>query len=207
LMSRLVISFVIAMGISSAALGAEKPQALPDQISPEQRPLAQTLTEQQMTQGLTTETPSGAPGLVYQGGVAGYSGPTRESDNRIGTSLQAETDRQSATQKAVEDLRKAVVEQKNGAEVQKALRQSQTAIQAQFDETTRALQQQQQTNPSPNTRRGGGTGSSQTGPQQGNSYGGQNNSGDLITAVARRGLSQISSPATVSHRKADKPTP
>ena len=128
-MSRLVISFVIAMGISSAALGAEKPQALPDQISPEQRPLAQKLTEQQMTQGLTTETPSGAPGLVYQGGVAGYSGPTRESDNRIGTSLQAETDRQSATQKAVEDLRKAVVEQKNGADVQKALRQSQTAIQ------------------------------------------------------------------------------
>jgi hypothetical protein len=141
-MKHLLIALMALIAMLAPSYAAEK-----------QAPLAQKLGEQKMTQGLSTDTPSGAPGLVYQGGVAGYSGPTRESDNRIGTSLQANADRQSATQKAVEDLRKAVVEQKNGADVQKALRQSQTAIQTQFEETTRVLQQQQQnSNPSPSAR-------------------------------------------------------
>jgi hypothetical protein len=30
--------------------------------------------------GLTTETPSGVPGVNYSGGVAGYAGPSRPSD-------------------------------------------------------------------------------------------------------------------------------
>ena len=135
-----------------------------------QAPLAQKLSEQKMTQGLSTDTPSGAPGLVYQGGVAGYSGPARESDNKIGTPLKADADRKSATYKAVENLRKAVAEQKNGADVQKALRQSQTAIQTQFEETTRALEQQKtKSNSSPSARGGGGrTSSSEIAPQRGN---------------------------------------
>jgi len=129
-MKQPLIALTVLIATFAASHAAEK-----------QAPLAQKLSEQKMTQGLSTDTPSGAPGLVYQGGVAGYSGPARESDKQIGTSLKVEPDRQSATQKAVEDFRKAVVEQKNGADVQKALRQSQTAIQTQFEETTRALQQ------------------------------------------------------------------
>jgi len=137
-MKQPLIALTVLIATFAASHAAEK-----------QAPLAQKLSEQKMTQGLSTDTPSGAPGLVYQGGVAGYSGPARESDKQIGTSLKVEPDRQSATQKAVEDFRKAVVEQKNGADVQKALRQSQTAIQTQFEETTRALQQQTKSAPSP----------------------------------------------------------
>src|SRR5262245_23095316 len=141
-MKQLLIALTAVVGMTAASHAAEK-----------QAPLAQKLSEQKMTQGLSTDTPSGAPGLVYQGGVAGYSGPARESDKQIGTSLKANPDRQSATQKAVEDLRKAV-EQKNGANGQKALRQSQTAIEAQFEESTRALQEQQtKSNPSTSARR------------------------------------------------------
>jgi hypothetical protein len=152
-MKQLLIALTALIGMTAASYAAEN-----------QAPLAQKLSEQKMTQGLSTDTPSGVPGLVYQGGVAGYSGPARESDKQIGTSLKADPDRQSATQKAVEDLRKAV-EQKNGANGQKALRQSQTAIETQFEETTRALQQQQ-TKSAP--QGGGGTSSPQIEPQQGN---------------------------------------
>jgi hypothetical protein len=36
--------------------------------------------EQSMTRGLTNQRPDGTPGVTYQGGVAGYAGPQRDSE-------------------------------------------------------------------------------------------------------------------------------
>ena len=69
-MKQFFITIMIVNSVCATSLAAEK----------EQQPLAQKLADQNMTQGLTTETPSGVPGLNYSGGVAGYAGPSRPSD-------------------------------------------------------------------------------------------------------------------------------
>jgi len=108
-----------------------------------EQPLAQKLADQKMTQGLTNETSTGVPGLNYQGGVAGYAGPTRSSDNAepvAGTSMQTPNPADIANQqqeifrkvieKLTDDRSKDIQEQKPQSP-QKAPRKNRSAPRAQ----------------------------------------------------------------------------
>ena len=108
----------------------------------QEKPLAQKLADQQMTRGLTTETSTGAPGLNYQGGVAGYAGPTRPSDkaepaartptptlNPVDIASQQEEIFRKVIEQLTDDRPKGIQEQKAQSE-QKPLRKK-TAPQAQ----------------------------------------------------------------------------
>jgi hypothetical protein len=94
-------------------------------------------------EGLTTETSTGAPGLNYQGGVAGYAGPTRPSDkaepaaqtptptlNPADIASQQEEIFRKVIEQLTDDRPKAIQEQKAQSQ-QKPPRKNQTAPQAQ----------------------------------------------------------------------------
>src|SRR5262245_38510839 len=104
---------------------------------------AKKLAEQQMTRGLTTETSTGAPRLNYQGGVAGYAGPTRPSDkaepaaqtptpttlNPADIASRQEEIFRKVIEQLTDDRPKAIQEQKAQSQ-QKPPRKNQTAPQA-----------------------------------------------------------------------------
>jgi hypothetical protein len=109
----------------------------------QEKPLAQKLADQQMTRGLTTETSTGAAGFNYQGGVAGYAGPTRSSDkaepaaqtptptlNPADIASRQEEIFRRVIEQLTDDRPKAIQEQKAQSQ-QKPPRKNQTAPQAQ----------------------------------------------------------------------------
>lgn len=134
-MKHFLIAVAILIGVGATSQAAEKQRGT---STPEQ-----TLADQQMTQGLTNETPSGVPGLNYQGGVAGYAGPNRPSDNAepvAGTSMQTPNladianQQQETFRKVIEKLtddRSKDIQKQTPQSPQKAPRKNQTAPQAQ----------------------------------------------------------------------------
>jgi hypothetical protein len=156
-MNRL-ITLVIVVGISSTSYGQDLPNdsnSTPVRLSPDERQLAEKLTSEKMTQGLTS-------GLNFLGGVAGYAGPPRASDipsQQIGTSIppgkanaddQPQEIRNSVRQKTA-DRQKAFVEQQDiqaqekaqvhEAERQAAIRRAQEAEAIRRARETEALRQ------------------------------------------------------------------
>jgi hypothetical protein len=160
------------------------------QAAQEQGAAASRDVGQQMTRGLTNQKPDGTPGINYQGGIAGYAGPTRDG-NSIGTDvtsleqLRANAEAEIARQKAaIERQRAELIEKQNQ---QRAIQQDEAAkreaARAQAQQARKAERNQHsfKFDVPAQVSRGGS-------PAAAGSGGTQQNTGDLIMACGAKGF-------------------
>jgi hypothetical protein len=108
----------------------------------QQRPVAEKLSQDKMTQGLTNQRADGTAGINYQGGVAGYAGRMRDgstigtdvtSPEQLQTNVEANIARQKA---AIERQRAELIEQQKRQRIQQYQAAQREAVWAQTQDTS-----------------------------------------------------------------------